>query len=209
MTRKSLLAALLLVNGWAFAQIPGVDSPSGTPAAKPGPRAQGAGNEAFRKLRAQCEAESCSPRGGEACAEAAAMVMSETPPDEFFDVSGTLRTKLAIRLLEKGTVSSNLARSRAYDIYSAFGIGAIVGHADSYRANELLRMMRADNYVGLQLREARTKTGVFHMGASDEEKARSCNLARTLSARGGLDADSARLAREILSTETCTTGVKN
>jgi len=39
--------------------------------------------------------------------------------------------------------------------------------------------------------------------SADDEKGRSCALAKSLQAKGQLDADSKRLAQEILETSTC------
>ena len=165
-------------------------------------RARGPSDEAYRKVKAQCEQTSCAPSGGESCVEAAAMLLSDTPPDAFWQVNPDQRLKIAIRLLEKGTNNSNLARGRAYDIYSSFSL--IGGFSDSYRANELMEMMTASGYPGAALRKARGAVAMFSLTATPEDKVAGCNLAKNLLARGGLDSDSQRLVKEILEAGACT-----
>lgn len=181
---------------------PAAAQQEGPPRAESLPRAAAGSDEAYKKLRAQCERNSCAPSGGESCVEAAAMLLSDTPPDEFWQVDQGQRLKIAVRLLEKGTNSSNLARARAYDIYSSFSL--IGGFSDSYRANELMEMMTASGYPGAALRKARSAVAMFSMSATPEQKVAGCNLAKNLLARGGLDSDSQRLAKEILEAGACT-----
>ena len=110
--------------------------------------------------------------------------------------------KIAIRLLEKGANNSNLAPARAYDIYSSFRL--IGGFSDPYRANELMEMMTASGYPGGALRKARGAVATFSFTATPETRAAGCSLARNLLARGGLDADSQRLAKKIAEAGACT-----
>jgi len=77
-----------------------------------GPRTTSPHNESFKKLRAQCEQASCAPTGGDACAEAAAILLGAEPPDEFWQMNGDQKQKISLRLLEIGTSNSNLARAR-------------------------------------------------------------------------------------------------
>ena len=166
------------------------------------PRAAPGSDEAYKKLRAQCEQASCAPSGGDSCAEAAAMLLANPPPDAFWQVDEGQRLKIAIRLLEKGANNSNLARARAYDIYSSFRL--IGGFSDPYRANELMEMMTASGYPGGALRKASGAVSMFSFTATPEQQAAGCSLARNLLARGGLDSDSERLAKEIAEAGACT-----
>ena len=87
------------------------------------PSAQSAGpsprNDAFRKLRAQCETEVPSGKAnGDVCVDAAALLVGSDLPDEFREMNEEQRVKIALRLLERGVDSSNRARGRAYDWYN-------------------------------------------------------------------------------------------
>jgi len=193
----SVIASLAIL-AWQ----PAAAQQEGPPRAESLPRAAPGSDEAYKKLRAQCERNSCAPSGGESCVEAAAMLLSDTPPDEFWPVNPDQRLKIAIRLLEKGANNSNLARARAYDIYTSFSL--IGGFSDPYRANELMEMMTASGYPGGALRKARSAVAAFSFTATPEQRAAGCTLAKNLLARGGLDSDSQRLAREIVEAGACT-----
>jgi len=158
--------------------------------------------EKFRELRAQCEAGSCGKTGGDACVAAAKIAVSEEAPGEIYDMNGNQKTRFALRLLELAVGHSNAARAMAYDIYNSSTVFS-GGYADPYRANEILGMMRAANYPGAALREAREKVGFTAAGAADDEKGRACALAKSMLAKGGLDDDSTRIAKEILETTSC------
>jgi len=159
-------------------------------------------NETFKKLRAQCERASCATTGGDACAEAAAILLGDAPPDEFWQMNGDQRQKISLRLLELGASNSNLARARAFDLYSA-KLGLFGGSPDPYRANELMAMMTASGYPGAALRKARSALSMFSIGTTQEERAGGCALAKSLLTGGRLDGDSQTIAREILDTGTC------
>jgi len=167
-----------------------------------GLRVSSPNNETFKKLRAQCEQASCAPAGGDACAEAAAILLGDAPPDEFWQMNGDQKQKISLRLLEIGASNSNLARARAFDLYSA-KLGLFGGSPDPYRANELTAMMTTSGYPGAALRKARSALSMFSIGATQEERAGACVLAKNLLAGGRLDADSQKIAREILDNNTC------
>jgi hypothetical protein len=158
-------------------------------------------NETFKKLRAQCEQAACAPAGGDACVEAAVILMGDAAPDEFWHMSSDQRLKISLRLLEKGANNSNLARAHAYDIYSTGGFFA--GNSDPYRANELMAMMTASSYPGAALRKARAIVSIFSVGATEAERAGSCELAKSMLAGGRLDAGSRAVAQEILESNYC------
>lgn len=196
---KLSLAAVILF----FAQLlPAAAQQDGALRTDGGMRTSSPNNEAYKKLKAQCEQAACAPTGGDACAEAAAILMGNEPPDEFWQMSGDQRQKISLRLLEMGARNSNLARARAYDLYSA-PLGLFGGFPDPYRANELMAMMTASAYPGIALRKARNALSMFSFGATPEERAGACPLARDLLAGGRLDVDSQKIAREILDSNTC------
>lgn len=171
--------------------------------AAPGAAQTGTSDEAFRKLRSQCEAAACSKTGGDVCIAAADSLLDDVPPIAFFEMSKNQRTRIAVRLLEIGVRTSNLARARAYDVYSELVIIGTGGQSDPYRARELMDMMVADAFPGGLLRRARQSVGLFS-GATDAEKAGACKMAKDYLAKGGLDADSTRIARDILGGSVCT-----
>ena len=162
-------------------------------------------NEAFKKLRAQCEKD--VPMGkasGDVCVEAAAILVAADLPDEFREVKEDQRIKIALRLLERGVDNSNLARARAYDYYSRFGFMGISAYADPYRANELMAMMTESGYSGATLRKIRSQTQILSFGASEAEKRAGCNEAKKILAAGKIDADSRVIAQEIVGSGVCT-----
>ncbi|MSQ74126.1 MAG: hypothetical protein EXR27_23090 [Betaproteobacteria bacterium] len=113
------------------------------------PTAPSVNNDAFSKLRARCETEvSCGKANGDICAEAAALLFGADIPDQFRDMNEAVRVKIALRLLERGVDSSNLARGRAYDWYSRSEILNFGGYADSFRAQELMEMRFVSRICG-------------------------------------------------------------
>lgn len=196
--RFSLIAAVAFL-----AQLPpAVAQQDGALRTDGGPRTSSPNNETFKKLRAQCEQASCAPTGGDACAEAAAILLGEAPPDEFWQMNGDQKQKIALRLLEIGTSSSNRARARAFDLYSV-KLGLFGGSPDPYRANELMVAMTASSYSGAALRKARSALSLFSIGTTQEDRAGACVLAKKLLAGGGLDEDSQKIAKEILDVSYC------
>ena len=141
---------------------------------------------------------------GDICAEAAAILVSNDLPDEFREVKEDQRIKIALRLLERGVDSSNLARSRAYDYYNRIGFLGISAYADSYRANELMVMMVESGYPGATLRKIRSQTQILSFGATEAEKRAGCAEAKKILATGKLDADSMGIGREIVGSGVCT-----
>ncbi len=179
--------------------------PVGTAAYSPQPSGPSANNESFKRLRAQCEQEVPSGKAsGDICVQAAAILISGDLPDEFREVKEDQRIKIALRLLERGVDSSNLARGRAYDYYNRIGFLGMSTYADPYRAKELMDMMVQSDYAGGTLRRIRSQTTLLSFGASEAEKREGCAQAKTILARGKLDTDSTNLAKEIVASGICT-----
>ena len=102
--------------------------------------------------------------------------------------------------------SSNLAAGRAYDLYASgdFLLGLASGtYADPYRAAELMELMTRKAYPGAALRKARSVVSFFSLTVGDPEKRQGCGLASRLKAEGKLDADSARIADQVLDSNFC------
>ena len=164
-----------------------------------------ASNDSFRKLRAQCETEVPSGKtNGDVCVDAAALLVGSDLPDEFREMNEEQRVKIALRLLERGVDSSNLARGRAYDWYNQIGFLGISAYADPYRARELMDMMIKSNYPGATLRKIRSNTSILSITAPEAEKREGCATAKKLLAESRLDADSAKIARDVVETGICT-----
>jgi hypothetical protein len=167
-------------------------------------------NEAFAKLRTRCETEvSCGKAGGDICAEAAGLLLGVDPPDAFREVNEVQRVKIALRLLERGVDSSNLARAVAYEWYNKTDILGLAAYADAYRAKELLDLMVKSGYPGGVLRKARSSVGLLSFGATEGDRREACAVAKKLLDEGKLDADSARIAREIVDNSTCQNFAQN
>lgn len=184
--------------------------PTVAPGAGPGPafeKSSGANNEIFKTLRSQCETKvACGKGSGDICANAAAILLGSDLPDEFRDMAEAQRVKIALRLLEKGVDSSNLAAGRAYDWYSKtdlFGFGNFGGYSDPYRANELMDMMIKKSYPGGVLRKARAALSLLSLAVTEAEKKESCAVAKRLLAEGKLDADSTQIANEVMDNGNC------
>lgn len=188
---------------------PSQPTATGQPAAPAAPAAPSPNNEIFKTLRSKCETDvSCGKASGDVCAEAAAILLGSERPDEFRDMSEVQRVKIALRLLEKGVDSSNLAAGRAYDLYakSDFLLGLATGaYSDPYRANELMAMMTRKSYPGAALRKAGSSVSFFSMTVGDPEKRQACALAAQLKAGGKLDADSLAVADEVIDSNFCKT----
>lgn len=203
------LAAVSFSPSPAYCQSQSPEASPSTPSASaPGPEKQpGKNNEIFKTLRARCEIEApCGKASGDICVEAAAILLGDDPPDEFRDMNEAQKVKIALRLLEKGVDSSNLAAGRAYDWYNKtelFGFGTLGGYTDAYRANELMELMIKRSYPGGVLRKARTALAFFSLTATETDKKQACATAKQFLAGGKLDADSTRIANEMMDTGTC------
>ena len=207
------LAAVCFPPLLAYADAETSSPPGGGPTVAPGavpataPTAPSRNNELFKTLRSQCETEvACGKGNGDICADAAAILLGPDLPDEFRDMSESQRTKIALRLLEKGVDSSNVATVRAYDLYNKtdlFGFGNFGGFSDPYRAKELMNMMIKKSYPGGVLRKARTAVSLFSLTVTEAEKAESCAVAKRFLARGKLDGDSTKIANEVTESGNC------
>ena len=185
-----------------------VPAPRGGPAATPvvAPPAPGPSrnNSAFATLRARCETEvACGKASGDVCAEAALILLGSDPPDAFRDMSESQRGKVALRMLERGVDNSNIARALAYDMYSKTDFFGLSGYTDAYRASELMNLMVKSGYPGGFLRKARSSVGLLSFGSSEVDKREACAGSRKLLDEGKLDADSAKIAREVVATGNC------
>lgn len=162
-------------------------------------------NERFKQLRAKCEKDVPAGRAnGDICVEAAAILVSNDLPDEFREFKEDQRIKIALRLLERGVDSSNLARARAFDYYDRIGFLGLSAYADPYRAKELMDMMVASGYPGATLRKIRSQTQILSFGATEAEKRAGCAEAKKILATGKLDADSTAIAKDIVGSGVCT-----
>ena len=81
-------------------------------------------------------------------------------------------------------------------------------YTDPYRANELMEMMTRRAYPGAALRKARATVSFFSMTVGDLEKRQGCALAKQLKARGTLDADSVKIADQVLDSNYCQSPVQ-
>jgi hypothetical protein len=191
-----------LVSGqYVEPQAPGGPGTMATVQSKPS-----ANNELFATLRTQCETDvSCGKASGDICANAAAVLLGDDPPDALRNLTQIQKNKIALRLLERGVDSSNLAAGRAFDLYDKTDvIGFLTGGvADPYRASELMDMMIKKNYAGATLRKARSSVSIFSLTVSESEKRESCTLAKKHIDSGRLDSDSLKIANEILDTTFC------
>ena len=175
-------------------------------AAEPTQRAgPSANNESFKQLRTQCEKDvPVGKANGDICVDAAALLLGNDLPDEFREVSEDQRVKIALRLLERGVDSSNLARGKAYDWYDKIGFLGMGSYADPYRAKELMDMMDKSGYPGGTLRKIRGSTSILSFGASEADKRASCATAKKMMNEGKLDADSMSIAKEVVGSGVCT-----
>lgn len=163
-------------------------------------------NEVYLSLKTRCETEVSSGKSsGDVCAEAAAILLGNDVPDHLRDLASTTRTKIALRLLERGVDNSNLAAARAYDLYNKTDIGGFLtgGVADSYRAAELMDVMLKRNYVGASLRKSRSAVSLFSFSTPESEKRQHCDVAKQAITGGKLDADSKIVAGDILDSTIC------
>lgn len=165
-----------------------------------------ANNDVYTALKTRCETEVASGKAsGDVCAEAAAVLLGNDPPDHLRELAAVTKSKIALRLLERGVDSSNLAAARAYDMYNKTDVGGFLtgGVADSYRAAELMDIMTKRNYPGAELRKARSSVSLFAFGTAETEKRQHCDFAKKMIASGKLDADSKSVAEDILDSTIC------
>jgi hypothetical protein len=166
--------------------------------------APGINNEAFKAARATCEADVPSGKAsGDVCVYAAALLLGTDLPDEFREMSEELRIKFSLRLLERGVDSSNVARGRAYDMYSRIGFLGVNSYTDAYRASELMDMMIKSNYPGGILRKVRSATSMLSFTSNEAEKREGCASAKKLLSESKLDADSLGIANEVVGSGVC------
>jgi hypothetical protein len=165
-----------------------------------------ANNDLYNGLKTRCETDvSCGKTSGDVCAEAAAVLLGNDPPDNYRDMASVQKSKIALRLLERGVDTSNLAAARAYDLYNKTDIGGFLtgGVADSYRAAELMDIMTKRNYAGASLRKARSAVSLFSFTTPEAEKRQQCDTAKQMLAGGKLDEDSKAVAGDILDSTIC------
>ena len=174
-------------------------------ALQPQPTGPSVNNEAYKKLRAQCDSEvPAGKASGEICVEAAAILVSNDLPDEFREFKEDQRIKIALRLLERGVDSSDVARAPPFDLYNQIGFLGVNSYSDPYRAQELMDMMVKNAYAGGSLRKIRSHTTLLSFNTPEAEKRAGCTSAKTQLAAGKLDAESAVIAREIVGSVICT-----
>ena len=201
----AMLVAASLAALPALADTSAEPNKLGTAAYTPQPSGPSAYNESFKLLRTQCEKDvPIGKASGDICAQAAAILVGNDLPDEFRETREDQRIKIALRLLERGVDSSNIARGRAYDYYNRIGFLGMSTYADPYRAKELMDMMVESGYTGGTLRRIRSQTTILSFGATEAEKREACAQAKKILAAGNLDADSASLAKEIVGSGVCT-----
>jgi hypothetical protein len=207
----TFVLALALMHGSAaaaesaFPAEPGFSSNQSGPLVPARPAVPSKFNEQFAQLRATCEKDvPVGKANGDVCVEAANILVGSDQPDEFRDMTDDQRIKIALRLLEKGVDSSNLARARAFDYYDKIGFLGMSAYADQYRAKELMEMMVAANYPGGTLRKIRSQTTILSFGVSEAEKRAGCAEAKRILKEVKLDADSTRIAQDIVGSGICT-----
>lgn len=180
-----------------------------TPAQSAQPAASSAYNEKFRQLRATCEKDvPLGKANGDICVDAAMLLMGDPAlgsdlPDDFREMKEDQRIKIALRLLERGVDSSNLARARAYDFYNKIGFLGLSPYSDPYRAKELMDMMDKSGYPGGVLRKIRANTSILSITSPEADKRENCATAKKLLAEGKLDADSLKIAQDVVATGIC------
>lgn len=191
----------------AFPVEPGLQSSPSQPAYTPQPTAPSKNAEAFKALRATCETEvPAGKANGDVCVEAINLLFSADIPDQFREMSEDQRIRIALRLLERGVDSSNLARARAYDYYNKVGFLGLSAYADPFRASELMDMMQKSGYPGATLRKIRGATSIVSITAlstSEAERRDACATARKMLNEGKLDADSSAIARDVVRSSIC------
>jgi hypothetical protein len=162
-------------------------------------------NDQFRDLRVVCEKEvPLGKANGDVCVDAAAILVGGDLPDEFREMKEDQRIKIALRLLEKAVESSDLARAKAFDYYDKIGFLGMSTYADAYRAKELMDMMVKSNYPGATLRRIRSQTTILSFGATEAEKRAACIEAKRMVKEVKLDADSTRIAQDVVGSGVCT-----
>lgn len=201
------LAALILAA--TLAALPALadttiepNTSSTTPVYSPAPAGPSVNNEKYRALKETCDKD--GKGSPEACLDAAALLVGGDLPDEFRETKEDQRIKIALRLLEKAVDSSNLARGRAFDYYDKVGFLGMSTYADPYRAKELMDMMNKSDYPGASLRKIRSQTTILSFGASEAEKRAACAEAKRMLKEIKLDADSAKIARDVVGSGVCT-----
>ena len=161
-------------------------------------------NEVFNAARTKCETAVPSGKAsGDICVEAAALLLGTDLPDAYREMSEELRIKFALRLLERAVDGSNIARGRAYDMYSRVGFLGVNAYADANRANELMDMMVKSGYPGGILRKIRGSTSILSFTSNEAEKREGCIAAKKMLGEGKLDADSLNLAAEVVGSGIC------
>jgi hypothetical protein len=166
--------------------------------------APSANNEAFKTARTKCEVDvPANKANSDVCVEAAALLLGADLPDAYREMSEELRIKFALRLLERVVDRNNVARGRAYDMYSKIGFLGVNSYTDAYRASELMDMMIKSNYAGGILRKARGTTSILSFTSNEAEKREGCNTAKKFLSEGKLDADSLAMATEIAGSGVC------
>lgn len=198
-----LLGAACFAVTMAQADTTNYDSkPTNAPAYSAPPAGPSVNNDKFYKSRESCDKDGRA--NPQSCLDAAAIIVGNDLPDEFRETKEDQRVKIALRLLEKAVDSSDLARGRAFDYYDKIGFLGMSTYADPYRAKELMDMMSKSGYPGGSLRKIRSQTTILSLGASEADKRAACSEAKRMLKELKLDADSARIAQDVVSSSVCT-----
>ncbi|MEO7725856.1 MAG: hypothetical protein ABIS45_01225 [Burkholderiales bacterium] len=191
----------------AFPVEPSLQSSPSQPAYTPQPTAPSKNAEAFKAMRVTCETDvPAGKANGDVCVEAIAFLFSADIPDQFREMSEDQRIRIALRLLERGVDSSNLARARAYDYYNKVGFLGMSPYSDPFRAAELMDMMQKSGYAGATLRKIRGSTSIVSITAlstTELERRDACATAKRMLSEGKLDVDSTAIARDVVSSSIC------
>jgi hypothetical protein len=125
----------------------------------------------------------CKAQSELACLKAANIMMSQTPPQQIFDLSFSRRAERALRLYEIAINKGNLeAMEYAYDLYyDPYPLQRLINsYTDTSRAKELMETMLAKNYSGGLARQAKDYIENPEYALSIEKKTLACKTIRSL-----------------------------
>lgn len=153
----------------------------------------------------------CKAQIETACLRAAGIMLSQSPPQQIFDLSNSRRAERALRLYEIAINKGNLeAMEYAYDLYyDPYPIQRLINsYTDTARAKELLEMMLAKNYSGGLARQSKDYIENPEYALSIEKKTSACKTVRSLSTSRDLTTKTKEIVDNLNSSLVCKALVK-
>jgi hypothetical protein len=141
-----------------------------------------------------------------ACLKAAKIMMSQSPPQQIYDLSSSRRAERTLRLYEIAINKGNLeAMEYAYDLYyDPYPLQRLINsYTDTSRARELMEIMIEKKYPGGLARQAKDYIESPEYALSLEKKSQGCKTVKALSSSSNLTQPTKEIVDNLNSSLVC------